>query len=186
MRLKPLMVWMLVAGFVGVPCAQAMVKPGAFYDEGVQLYQAGRYGDAIDAFDSAVKHKDHAPDAQGYIDRIRKETVDRIRNRALTGVNKANWQTKYYFMNVIGARIHVGISQQEIFERNSTNFRPGALDALSHLADGVNQADNVKVDIDFINELNQDTAVDPAMTAQQLTAVFSYLSLSARGQISKY
>ena len=104
--------------------------------------------------------------------------MERIRNKALTGVNKANWQTKYFFMNVIGGRIHVGISDQEVFERNSTNFRPGAIDALAQLAGQIIKADNVKVDIDLVNELNQDTAsTDPAITAQQVTAVFSYLSL---------
>ena len=53
---------------------QAAPAAGASsYDAGVQLYQAGRYGDAIDSFDTAVKHKDHAQESQGYIDRIRKE-----------------------------------------------------------------------------------------------------------------
>ena len=71
-----------------------------------------------------------------YIDRIRKETVERIRNKALTGVNKASdWQSKYYFMNEVDGRVRVGISVQEAFERDSVNFlRPGAIDALNQLA----------------------------------------------------
>ena len=95
---------------------------------GADLYKSGRNSEAVDAFEQAIKHKERAQEAQDFIDRIRKETVERIRNKALTGVNKANWQNKYYFMNEVDHRIHVGISTQEVFERDSVNFRPGAVD----------------------------------------------------------
>jgi hypothetical protein len=159
---------------------------GAYYSKGLEFYNAGRNSDAVEAFEEAIKHRDNAHDAQDYIDRIRKETVDRIRNKALTGVNKANWQTKYYFMTEADNRVHVGISVQEIFERDSTNFRPGAIDALNQLSGIFAKAENARFDIELINELNLDTPPDPTLTAQQLTAVFSYLSLGSRDVLPKY
>jgi flagellar motor protein MotB len=159
---------------------------GSFYDQGQELYKAGRYSEATDAFEQAVKKRDHARDAQDFIDRIRKETVERIRNKALTGISKANWQSKYYFMNIVEGRVRVGISSQEMFERGSLNFRPGAVDALAQLAEALSKADNTRVDIELINEINQDTAVNPEIVAQQLDAVFSYLSLAARDNLPKY
>jgi hypothetical protein len=155
------------------------------YNKGIELYQAGRFSDAVDSFDQAIKHKEKVHEAQDYIDRIRKETVERIRNKALTGVNKSNWQSKYYFMNEVDGRVHVGISVQEVFERDSTNFRSGALDALHQLAIIFGKAETARFDIELINELSLDTPPDSTLTAQQLTAVFSYLSLDSRGSLPK-
>ena len=168
------------------PLAWAARSPSAgFYMEGVQLYNSGHFSDATDAFDQAIRKRDHAKEAQDYLDRIRKETVERIRNRALTGVSKANWQTKYYFIHAVGNRLRVGISAQEIFDRNSINFREGAIAALSDLAALLAKADNAHIDIDLINEINQDTATDPELAVQQEAAVFSYLSLAARDALPK-
>lgn len=162
----------------------------SFYDKGVALYQTGRFSDAVETFDQAVRKKDHAKEAQGYIDRIRKETVERIRNRALTGVNKANWQSKYYFMNSVDGRIRVGISIQELFERESAHFRPGAVEAMTKLARDLGKADAVRVDVELINEIRQDsesaTFADPELLAQQSAALFSYLSLVASGHLPKF
>ena len=49
-------------------------------------------------------------------------------------MNKSKWQSKYYFLNEVDGKIHVGISLQEIFERDSLNFRPGSIEALRQLA----------------------------------------------------
>ncbi len=155
------------------------------YDKGVELYQAGRFSDAVEAFEMAIKRREKTQDSQNYIDRIRKETVERIRNKALTGVNKSNWQSKYYFMNEVDHRVHVGISVQEIFERDSTNFRSGALDALHQLAAVFAKAETARFDVELINELNLETPLDPTLTAQQLIAVFSYLSLDSRNNLPK-
>ena len=157
-----------------------------YFDRGADLYKGGRNSDAIDAFEQAVKHKDHTQEAQDYIDRIRKETVERIRNKALTGVNKSSWQSKYYFMNEVDHRIHVGISIQEIFEHDSLNFRPGAVDALSQLASAFAKAEAAQFDVELINEVNLETAPDPTLSAQQLNAVFSYLSLASRDVLPKF
>ncbi len=159
---------------------------GGNFDKGTELYKAGRNSDAVDAFEQAIKHRENAQAAQNFIDRIRKETVERIRNKALTGVNKSNWQSKYYFMNEVDGRVHVGISLQEVFERDSTNFRGGALDALHQLAAIFAKAENARFDVELINEINLETPPDPTLTAQQLTAVFSYLSLDSRGNLPKF
>jgi len=162
-------------------------EAAGLYEQGVALYQSGRYSDAVEAFDQAVRKKDHPRDAQSYIDRIRKETVERIRNRALTGVNKANWQSKFYFMNSVDGRIRVGISTQEVFERDSSNFRPGAVEAIRKLATDLGKADSVRVDVELISEIRQDTAaVSPQLLAQQSAALFSYISLVASGHLPKY
>lgn len=168
-----------------IPALALAATPG-FYDKGVSLYQAGRYSDAVESFDQAVRKKDRASDAQAYIDRIRKETVERIRNRALTGVNKANWQSKYYFMNSVDGRIHVGISSQEVFERDSSNFRPGAIEAINKLATDLGKADSVRVEVELISEIRQETQTDPQLLAQQSAALFSYMSLVASGHLPKY
>jgi hypothetical protein len=161
--------------------------PTAYFQKGTELYNAGRFSDATEAFEMAVKKKDHPKEAQAYMERIRKETVERIRNRALTGVSKDKWQTKYYYINTTSdGRIRVGISTQEAFERDSTNFRPGALDALNQLAVSLAKADTAKVDIDYISEIRTETPVDPQVVAQQEMAIFSYMSLIARGQRAKY
>ncbi len=168
-------------------CSWLMAAPaGGFFDRGSELYKAGRYSDAIDSFDQAIKHKEKTQQAQDFIDRIRKETVDRIRNKALTGINKANWQSKFYFMNEVDGRVHVGISIQEVFDRDSTNFRQDALDALHQLAGIFQKAENAHFDVELINEVNLETAPDPALTARQLTAVFSYLSLESRGVLRTF
>lgn len=166
--------------------SRAAAPPTAFHEQGLALYQAGRYSDAIELFEQAIKRRDHAKESQAYIERIRKETVDRIRNRALTGVNKSSWQTKYYYMVIADGRVRVGISAQEVFERESLNFRPGALDALYQLSQALQKANNTRVDIDLINEINQETATNPELVAQQLTALFSYLSLASRDVLPKY
>src|SRR5690349_8600355 len=91
-----------VAAFSASGPRYACAAPaGQFYDQGLTLYRAGRYSDATEAFEQAAKRHDHAKEAQDYIERIRKETVERIRNKALTGISKANWQSKYYFMNAV-------------------------------------------------------------------------------------
>ena len=161
-------------------------RTGGSYNQGMELYKDGRNSDAIDSFDQAIKHKDNVTEAQDYIDRIRKETVERIRNKALTGVNQANWQSKYYFMKEVDGRVRVGISVQEAFERDSVNFRPGAIDALSQLAAIFGKAETAHFDIELINEMNLDTLPDPTLTAQQQNAVFSYLSLASRGVLPKF
>ena len=172
--------------FLAIISASAAGPAGGFFDKGTELYKAGRNSDAIDAFEQAVKRKDHSSEAQEFIDRIRKETVERIRNKALTGVNKATWQSKYYFMNEVDGRIHVGLSVQEIFERDSTNFRPGAIDALNQLAAAFSKADTARFDVELINEINSEAVPGPSLTAQQLTAVFSYLSLASRDLLPKF
>src|SRR5262249_37839042 len=116
----------LLLAFAVVSQTHAASQPSNFYSKGIELSGAGRFSEAVDSFEQAIKKKDNATAAQNYIDRIRKETVERIRNKALTGVNKSTWQNKYYYMNQLDNRIHVGISVQELFERDSTNFRPGA------------------------------------------------------------
>lgn len=156
------------------------------FDRGADLYKSGRNSDAVDAFEQAIKHKERPREAQDFIDRIRKETVDRIRNKALTGVNKATWQNKYYFMNEVDHRIHVGISAQEVFERDSVNFRPGAVDELNQLAGAFTKAENAQFDVELINEVNQEAVPNPALSAQQLNAVFSYLSLASRDALPKF
>jgi hypothetical protein len=165
---------------------RAAEPAGGHFNTGVDLYKAGRYSDAVEAFELAIRRKERAPEAQDYIDRIRKETVERIRNKALTGINKATWQNKYYFMNEVDHRIHVGISVQEVFERDSVNFRPGSVDALNQLAAAFAKAEAAQFDVELINELNGDTPPDPTLTAQQENAVFSYLSLASRGVLPKF
>jgi hypothetical protein len=159
---------------------------GGYFNQGVSLYQAGRYSDATDAFDQAVKHKDNAQEAQNYIDRIRKETVERIRNKALTGINKTNWQSKFFFMNEVDNRVRVGISVQELFERDSVNFRPGAVDALNQLATIFGKAETARFDVELINEVTPETPPSASLTAQQLTTVVSYLSLASRDVLPKF
>jgi len=165
--------------------ANGLPESGGFYSHGLELYRSGRFSDATEAFEQAAKHKDHAQEAMTYIDRIRKETVERIRNRALTGISKSSWQSKFYYMHSVEGRVRVGISIQELFERDSVNFRPGAIEALSQVADAVSKADNTRVDIEVISEVNQEVQPNPEITTQQLTTVFSYLSLAARGQLPK-
>jgi hypothetical protein len=157
----------------------AAAAPG-FFERGVELYKSGRYSDATDSFDQAIRKRERVQDSQAYIERIRKETVERIRNKALTGISKANWQSKFYFMNIIDGRVKIGISSEEMFERDSTNFRPGAVEALAQIATALAKSENNRIDIELINEINQEAAVSPEITSQQLTAIFSYLSLAAR------
>jgi hypothetical protein len=164
----------------------ATSAPANFYNQGISLYNAGRYSEAMDAFESAIKHHDRAEDSQHYIERIRKETVERIRNRALTGVSKTTWQSKYYFIRTIDNRIHVGISSQELFERQSLNFREGAVDALTQLAGILQRNDNAVVDIDLISEISQDTTPNQDLLARQLAEVYSYLSLASLDLLPKY
>ena len=175
---------MLLAIFT-TPALAASPATG-YFNQGTDLYKAGRNSDAIDAFEQAIKHKERAHEAQDLVDRIRKETVERIRNRALTGVNKNSWQTKFYFMNEVDRRIHVGISVQEVFERDSLNFRPGAIDALYQLAAMFAKADAAHFELELINEINNEGTPDPTLTTQQLTAVFSYLSLASRDVLPKF
>ncbi len=159
---------------------------GGFYNQGVSFYSSGRFSEATDSFELAVKKHDREKESQDYIDRIRKETVERIRNKALTGVSKANWQTKYYYITSVDNRIRVGISAQEVFERESLNYRPGAIDALALLAASLAKADTSRIDVELINEINQETIPNPDATTQQRSSIFSYLSLAARGALPKY
>jgi len=170
-----------------IPMIALSATPGTdYFKQGEDLYKAGRNSEAIDAFDLAIKKKNRPTEAQAFVDRIRRETVERIRNKALTGVSKSSWPSKYYFMNVIDAKIQVGVSVQEAFERNSVNFRPGALEGLSQLADALSKAENKQVRIQLITEVNQEMGSDKAILAQQLSAVFSYLSLATRRQLPTY
>jgi len=177
---------LLLSAFCAVIPATGWSAEADPYTQGEELYKAGRNSEAMDAFEMAVKKKVKAKDAQAYIERIRRETVERIRNKALTGVSKANWQSKFYFMNVVDDKVLVGISVQETFERDSTHFRPGALDGLAQLAQALNKAVNRQVRVELITEVNQASQPDKAVLAQQLTAVFSYLSLSTRSQLPTY
>lgn len=164
----------------------APLHAGALYDRGVELYNGGRYSDATESFEQAIKKKDRTKEATEYIERIRRETVERIRNKALTGISKASWQSKYYFMHAVDNRVRVGISAQEVFDRQSVNFRSGAIEALAQVADAIAKSDNNQVDIELINETNQDVQPNKELIAQQIDAVFSYLSLAARGALPKY
>src|SRR5258706_15676229 len=177
---------LIVLSFALPMTLSAAAPTGGFYNQGLDLYKAGRYSDAVEAMEQAVKRKDHSQQAQDYIDRIRKETVERIRNKALTGVNKANWQSKYYFMNEVDNRVRVGISVQELFERDSVNFRPGAIDAMNQLAAIFGKAETARFDVELINEMNLDTPSNPTLSAQQQNAVFSYLSLASRDVLPKF
>jgi len=186
--LSSLLFFLLLSSLFARPSSLAWAAPpaGGLYTHGMDLYKAGRNSDAVESFEQAIKHRDNAQAAQEYIDRIRKETVERIRNKALTGVNKANWQSKYYFMNEVDGRVHVGISVQEVFDRESTNFRPGALDALHELASIFGKAETAKFDVELVNEMSLESQPDPTLTAQQLTALFSYLSLDSRSALPKF
>jgi flagellar motor protein MotB len=175
----------LFGGVLLAQSASAASQAGP-YAEGLSLYQAGRFSEATESFERAVKKKDNEKDARSYIERIRKETVERIRNKALTGVSKANWQSKFYFMNAEESRVRVGISAQELFERESVNFRPGAIEALSQIADVLQKSEANRVDVELVNELNQEMRQDPQTTARQLTAVYSYLALATRDLLPKY
>jgi hypothetical protein len=157
-----------------------------FFKQGETFYGQGRRSEAMEAFEEAMHHKQRAAEAQAFIDRIRKETVESIRNKALTGASKSNWQTKYYYINQVDNRVNAGVSIQELFERDSLNFRPGAIDALHDLALALTKADNKEVRIDLVNEINQDIAPNKEVLAQQQAAVFSYLSLAARGQLPRF
>lgn len=183
MNSRMILVLSLTLSFASV--AIAAPAAGGFYNQGVELYKSGHFSDATDAFEQAIKKKDRAQEAKGYIERIRKETVDRIRNKALTGVSKANWQTKYFYMHVVDNRVNVGISAQEVFERQSVNFRPGAVEALNQLADALAKAEALRVQVDLINEINQGPTENKELISQQLAAVFSYLSLASRGNLPK-
>jgi flagellar motor protein MotB len=185
-KLAAMVVSGLLISSLGGTSSFAAAPAADFYNQGLTLYNAGRFSEATDAFEIAVKKHDRADESQAFIDRIRKETVERIRNKALTGVSKTNWQTKYYYMNSVDNRIRVGISSEELFERDSLNFRPGALDAMAQLATIIARADASRIDVELINEVNQDTAAHPELTSQQLTAIFSYLSLASRGLLPKY
>ena len=90
-------------------------------------------------------------------------------------------------MNEVDGRVRVGISVQEAFERDSVNFRPGAIDALNQLALIFQKAETARFDIELINEMNPEDA-RPARrsTAQQQTTVFSYLSLASRDVLPKF
>ena len=161
--------------------AWAAAPAGGYYSQGVDLYKAGRYSDAVDSFDQALKHKDHVQEAQDYIDRIRKETVERIRNKALTGVNKANWQSKFYFMNEVDNRVRVGISVQELFERDSLNFRPGAVEALNQLGAIFAKAENAHFDVELINEVNPETPPERHLDGSaSYDSLFLFISCLAR------
>jgi hypothetical protein len=165
----------------------AFAAPTAgFYDKGVQLYKAGRYSDATESFEQAIRRKENPKEAQAYIERIRKETVERIRNSKLTGVSKTTWQTKYFFMKEVEGKVKVGISSQEVFERDSTNFRPGAIEALNQVASAIAKSDGGHFEVELINEINQEVTLRPEIKAEQLTAIFSYLSLASRNQLPKF
>jgi hypothetical protein len=180
---------LIVAVCLAAVAVQAGAAPrggASFFTEGETLYKAGRFSEATDAFEKAIKQKERPQDSQKYIDRIRKETVERIRNRALTGVSKTTWQTKYYFIRAASGRLKVGISYQEVYERQSLNFRQGAVEALMQLADVLRQNDSAKVDLELISEINTDTPPNPDLLARQQAQLYSLLSLSAQGLIPKY
>jgi flagellar motor protein MotB len=177
---------LLIALAVMSPAVHAASTPTSYYSEGVRLYNAQRFSEATDAFERAVKQKDRAGDAQKFIDRIRKEAVERIRNQALTGVSKTTWQSKFYYIRAVSGRVRVGISAQEVFERQSVNFRQGAVDALMELAGVLQQNDNTAVQIDLISEVNQGVQTTPDLMARQLTQLYSFLSLASQNLLPKY
>ncbi len=179
---------MLFAVLLTLAQPSAWAAPtGGNFDKGLSLYQASRNSEAIDAFEQAIKRKERTREAQAYIDRIRKETVERIRNKALTGVSKSTWQNKYYFMNRVDNRVHVGISIQEMFERDSLNFRPGAVESLNQLAGLFAKAKGARFEVDVINEITAEgPPPDPILVANQLNAIFSYLSLASRSVLPKF
>jgi flagellar motor protein MotB len=168
------------------PAVYAARAASNYYNEGMSLYNAGRLSEATDAFETAIKKKDRPAEAQRFIDRIRKETVERIRNRALTGVSKTTWQNKYFFIRAVGGRLRVGISSQEIFDRQSLNFREGAVDALVQLAEVLQKNDNAVADIDLISEINTDTVPNPDLLARHEAELFSFLALAAQDLLPKY
>jgi hypothetical protein len=182
---RRLLIILLLSG--ALTGAQAAAHPPMnYYNEGMTLYSAGRNSEAIDAFENAIKHKDRTSDAQQFIERIRKETVERIRNRALTGVSKTTWQNKYFFIRAVGGRIRVGISYQEMFERQSLNFRQGAVDALNQLATILQHNDNAVADLELISEINQETTVNKDLLARQMAELYSYLSLASQDLLPQY
>lgn len=186
MRKTLLILSLLGVSVVPAVCAAAARSGMSYFAEGTNLYNAGRFSEATDAFESAIKRKERPSDAQKFIDRIRKEAVERIRNRALTGVSKTTWQSKYYYIRAVSGRIRVGISSQEMFERQSLNFRQGAVDALVQLAGVLQHNDNALVELELISEINQDTVPNPDLLARQQSIVFSFLSLAAQDLLSKY
>jgi hypothetical protein len=183
--MKKILVMLSLAGFMA-PAVLAAKPAVNFYNEGVNLYNAGRFSEAIDSFEMALKKKDRPQDSQKFIDRIRKETVERIRNRALTGVSKTTWQNKYFFIRAVNGRLRVGVSYQELFERQSLNFREGAVDALVQLADVLQHNDNAVADIDLISEVNTDTQPNPDLLARQQAELFSFLAMAAQDILPKY
>src|SRR4051812_3841358 len=99
-------IFIAVALALTVSVAGAGAKPPvSYYNEGTNLYNAGRFSEAMDSFENAIKHKEKPADAQRFIERIRKETVERIRNRALTGVSKTSWQNKAFFIRSVSGRV---------------------------------------------------------------------------------
>ena len=177
--------FLLTATIFGTSISYASPADASF-NEGVSLYKEGRFSEATDAFEHAAKSRDHEKEAKDYIDRIRNETVERIRNRALTGIAKNTWQSKYYFMNTVDGRIQVGISIQELFERGSLNFRPGSLEALTQLAQTLRKTDSGRVDIQLISEIPLESQPDPQINAQQQAQVFSYLALAATDSLPTF
>lgn len=151
-----------------------------FFDQGITLYKAGRYSEAMEAFDRAVQARDHGEESQHYMEQIRKETVERIRNQALAGISKTNWQSKFYFIRSIENRLQVGISSQETFEPRGVNFRPGAADALRQLATTLQHNDNALVDLELISERPTESPENPELLGRRLAEIFSYLSLAAQ------
>ena len=180
--------WIVLASLlvIALPYARGAEPAESDFQRAVRLYKAGRNSDAIDAFDLAIKRKENVDEAQAYNTRIRNEIVERVRNKALTGVDKSKWQSKFYFMNELDKRINIGISEQEVFERDSLNFRPGAVDALNRLAAALTKADKSHLEIDLVSEINQAESADRALKSLRLIEVFSYLSLAAGGSLPNF
>ncbi len=184
MKRTHLLVWMLIGGL----CASSAVQAAAssHYKEGVDLYKEGRMTEATAALNKAIQKKDHVQDAQKLLERIRRETVERIRNKALVGETKLNWKNKFFYVRSMEGNIQAGLSAGEIFEKNSLNFRREAVDALMDLADILRRSDNSTVDIDLINEHPQDEeTLNSELVAQQVAAVFSFLSLATHDQLPR-
>lgn len=184
---KPLLCLLLLAlsPWPGTVDASSTPKTG-YFDAGVAEYKAGHFVDAMGSFENAIKFHERAKEAQQYLDQIRKETVEAIRNKALAGISKDKWQSKFYFINTLAGHLMVGISAPELFEPDSLNYRAGAVDALQQLATLIQHNESSTVEIQLINELNEGLPTNPDLVSQRLSEVLSFLSLSARNQLPKY
>jgi len=106
--------------------------------------------------------------------------VQKIRNRALHGISKSDWKSKYYFLKHYHERIVLGLSLQEFFEPNSSVLREGATQALSDIAETMERLNDKRLEVALIDErIPGDEYRDTRLSQRQLSIVFSYLCASA-------